>query len=1754
MPDMQLDKKLRQVSAYQQAVDASSVLSITGTDGVITYVNDHFCTLSQYSSSELIGKTHRIISSDYHGKGFFAAMYETISAGRVWRNDVRNRAKDGSIYWVDMTIVPLKNENGSIEGYVAIDYDITGRKLIKERRFQLLFDNSKDGLLMASPGGAFTEINDTFCSMLGYTREELLKMRREDITVPDDPNLRDGLAIRMRTGHYEGTLKFRRKDGGIIETNISTAIYRDDNGENRSYICIRDITEKVKAELQLHQNKNRLHSMIEHGKDVITLIAADGSIKYRSPSYKTVFGYDPDTMGEDLVLANLHPDDQQSIKELMTDLVNKPGLKIEAKWRQRHANGSYMWMEGSGTNMLDDPEMGAIVLNCRDITEHIKIKEQLERSNAELNRLFNTIDEVVYTVDATSYQLTQMSEAAIKVYGYPASDFITNNQLWYELILPEDRHIPGVVGEHLDRGEAATGQYRIKHKDGSIRWIEATLVPTLDERGKLIRMDGVNRDITEKKIAEEARANADKRFRELIENSKDGIALSSKDRKFTYISPAIREILGYDPEELIGKNTYDYFHPEEQIKTQEFYVNVLGKTSYVPPLVFKARHKDGTDRMIELTASNKLDDPAINAIVTNFRDVTDRINAEQARIDSEKRFLALIENSKDVIALTDKERKIVYMSPAVKGVLGYDRDELIGRSAYDILMDPEEVEQNVAFRKSVAPGQTFTRLTKARHKNGSWRWIESEITNYLENPVINGMLTNFRDVTEKQATKEALLQSERKFRALIENSKDVITMADAQHKIIYISPAIKDVLGYEPGELIGTDSSLTMHPEEAGYNIAIRSRIHPGQTMTILMRAHHKNGSWRWLEVAITNQLNDPAINAIVSNIRDVTEKKGTEEALINSEKKFRALIDNNKDGIALTDSNREFIYLSPSMTDILGYASSELIGTVATDLYHPEDLIEMEKKVSPFVLHRQDHISGLVRMHHKDGSWRWIELTSGNKLDDPAINAIVTNFRDMTDRKNAEEAVLNSEKRFRALIENNKEGIALSDTNRKFTYVSPSVTNILGYAPEELRGMHGWELYHPDDQDSMRDMVKKILEKKIDFGMNTVRIRHKDSTWRWIELTASYQFDDPAVNAMVTNFRDVSEKKKTEEALSNSEKRFRTLIENNQEGISLTDDKSLFVYLSPSAVHILGYNPEELIGTSAFDRYHPEDQPIVREIATHIRKRNGNHANASVRILHKDATWRWIELTATNQLNDPAINAIVTNFRDVTERKNAEQAVKDSEERFRALIEKSREVIVLTDRARKIAYVSPSIQDILGYESGALMGSMIFDLYHPDDQAAMKELVTELIKEPGGHAKHQLRLRHKDGSWRWIEATVSNRLDDPTIQSLIGNLRDITENREAAEAVINSEQKFRALIENGKDGIALTGPDRSFTYLSPQVHSILGFEPDELIGSHPLSLYHPDDHEKIFKFVESIKDKNVPHTIEDLRILCKDGSWKWAELTFCNQFDDPAINALVCNYRDVTDRKNAEDKLELLNQSLEKKVEERTAELQESNKALESFSYMAAHDLQAPLRVLSGYASILKTEYHANLNEDGGNLLDTIVLKTRHMSKLISDMLTFSRVSHAAMNEGEVDLDEMVRGVTDQARLSSGTIANAEIKILPLGRRTCDPGLIQQVWVNLISNAIKYTGKKEDPAIEIGAIIKEAETIYYVKDNGAGFDMKYASNLFEVFKRMHSADEFEGTGIGLALVKSVITRHRGRIWAEAEPDKGATFYFALPD
>ncbi len=255
---------------------------------------------------------------------------------------------------------------------------------------------------------------------------------------------------------------------------------------------------------------------------------------------------------------------------------------------------------------------------------------------------------------------------------------------------------------------------------------------------------------------------------------------------------------------------------------------------------------------------------------------------------------------------------------------------------------------------------------------------------------------------------------------------------------------------------------------------------------------------------------------------------------------------------------------------------------------------------------------------------------------------------------------------------------------------------------------------------------------------------------------------------------------------------------------------------------------------------------------------------------------------------------------------------------------------------------------------------------------------------------------------------------------------------------------------------------------------------------------------------------------------------------------------------REMTERRLADEGRQQLNAELEQRVADRTAQLESANKELESFSYSVSHDLRSPLRAILGFARLLMDDHGAQLDAEARRKLDVIQDEARRMGLLIDDLLAFSRLGRKSMQMTDIDMMALARANYENLN-GHGTGAPVDFHLAMLPRAKGDRALLGQVWANLLANALKFSGKREHPLIEVSAISNEAEHVYFVRDNGAGFDPRYRAKLFGVFQRLHSSSDFPGTGVGLALVERIVTRHGGRVWADGKPDEGATFYFTLP-
>jgi PAS domain S-box-containing protein len=391
----------------------------------------------------------------------------------------------------------------------------------------------------------------------------------------------------------------------------------------------------------------------------------------------------------------------------------------------------------------------------------------------------------------------------------------------------------------------------------------------------------------------------------------------------------------------------------------------------------------------------------------------------------------------------------------------------------------------------------------------------------------------------------------------------------------------------------------------------------------------------------------------------------------------------------------------------------------------------------------------------------------------------------------------------------------------------------------------------------------------------------------------------------------------------------------------------------------------------------------------------------------------------------------------------------------------------------------------------------------------------------------------------------------DGQIIGVASLVQDITERRQTEDALQKSEEKFRTIVENALVGIYTIDNAYHLIYVNDELCKILGYSREQLNGMDFRKLLSDESRDIVAdRYIRRQRGEEVPPRYE-LSIVRANGEIRHIEISVGIVRDRNGDSISIGQMFDITIRKQAEAEIRQLNDELEQRVTERTAQLEAANKELEAFSYSISHDLRAPLRAIDGFSRILTEDYAPQLSDEVVRLLGIVRSNTQQMGRLIDDLLSFSRLSRQPLNKRTVDSTDLIHQVLEalQDEMEGREVV---IRIGELPACQGDPILLKQVWVNLLANALKFTRKREVAQIEIGCIEKDDEQIFFVKDNGVGFDMQYADKLFGAFQRLHRNDEFEGTGVGLAIVQHITLRHGGRVWTEAKPDVGATFFFTI--
>ena len=626
------------------------------------------------------------------------------------------------------------------------------------------------------------------------------------------------------------------------------------------------------------------------------------------------------------------------------------------------------------------------------------------------------------------------------------------------------------------------------------------------------------------------------------------------------------------------------------------------------------------------------------------------------------------------------------------------------------------------------------------------------------------------------------------------------------------------------------------------------------------------------------------------------------------------------------------------------------------------------------------------------------------------------------------------------------------------------------------------------------------------------------------------------------------------EQILEHERTRLGVVLEGTSDFVGFADPKGHLLFLNPAGRRMIGIDDNVNIRTWKIPEVHPLwaarrvlDQGLPAAL------RDGVWSGETA-LLHKDGHEIPISQVVIAHKNaDGSLNFYSTIARDITERNRNEEALKQSEDRYRSVVQAAIHGIFVHQDSI-IQFANFSLARICGYDSPEeFVGRNVWEMFiAPEAQPVLRERADKVLRGEKLSIFSGWQGVRKDGSRIWIESSVT-AISWKSRPALLAFHVDITERKNAEMALRSSEERLRASIENTPNvAVQWYDEDGHVLFWNSASESVFGWPIEEALGKTLDQLIHtPEEAAGFVKVLKEMKVTGQPIGPVEIEFRRRDGSPGTCVSTIFRIPSPHGEPCFVCMGVDVTERKRAEAQIRELNVDLEHRVSERTLQLQAANKELEAFSYSVSHDLRAPLRALNGFALALCEDHAGQLDADGLRYAHRIQANAVLMDQLVEALLSLARVARAELRCAPVDLSRLAHTITDQLRANDSK-RDVEFVIAPDCLALADQALVRVVLLNLLGNAWKYSGKKPMARIEFGSEQIDGETTFFVRDDGAGFDMTQAQKLFGAFQRLHLAGEFEGHGIGLATVQRVVHRHGGRIWAKAAVEQGATFYFTL--
>jgi PAS domain S-box-containing protein len=1124
----------------------------------------------------------------------------------------------------------------------------------------------------------------------------------------------------------------------------------------------------------------------------------------------------------------------------------------------------------------------------------------------------------------------------------------------------------------------------------------------------------------------------------------------------------------------------------------------------------------------------------------------------QKQAEQENLLLAqALASTKELISITDTQNRFIYVNKAFLDCYGYTESEILRNDPTILIASqaPSKVAQHI-YEEAIKDGVKIE--IQNRKKDGTKFPIELSTSKIKDNAGnLIGLVGVATDIAERKKAEAALRGSEKKYREVVKNAGDVIYSTDNRGNFTYANAAALRCVGYSLEEIkqLGyLDLVLPAHRARVEINY-LRQYLAKTPTTYIEYPFQTKSGAVKWFGQNASFILEGEKFTGFHVIARDITERKFAEEALLRSERKYKDIFNLAPAGIYQSSLDGRFITVNSALVKILGYDSPDEMMhlDMAKDVYFDEEqraalIAQFEPEGSAADLE--------ILWKKKDGMPVWIQLNAHAVKDAEGRTLHFGGFvRDITERKRAEAALRASEERIGLILENVHDVITILAADGTILYESPSVEQVVGYTQEEMAGKSVWEFIHPEDLPQVLDTFNSALSIAGATKTAELRFRRKDGSWCILESIGKNLLADPIIRGVMISSRDITERKCAEEALRLSEDKFSKAFHTSPDSININRLRDgMFIEVNDGFTNLTGYTPANVKGKTSLDIdiwAHPEDRALlVRQLKEH-----GEMTGLEAQFRVKDGSII-VGLMSAKVIEVEGEQCIISITRDISDRKKAEEEIREKEEYLRQVIDANPNLIFVRDAEGKFVMANKAVADQCGTTVENLIGKtdLDFNPYKEEvesflrtDREVMDSLRPKFIPE-------ELTSDAATGRKRWSQTIKVPILSgDGKAHHVLGVTTDITDRKQAEEALrkahdelelrilkrtaeltdVNaalsaSEERFRMLTEYSHDVIMRFDRQRRHLYVNPSVEKVSGIPPSKFIGKTHAELRFPKHLVKLWEeAIEYVFETKAPHRVE---FELPNHTWfDWQLVP--EMSTDGTVNTVLASARDITDRKHTEEEIKRLNENLEGRVIERTALLESSLREKEVLLKEIHHRVKNNMQVISSLLNLqsghVKDKRALELFKESQNRIKSMALihEKLYQSGDLSRIVVAQYIRSLATF--------LFRSYTDNSKTVSLKLDVQDILMNIDTAVTC--GLIIN---ELVTNALKYafpatseTGNDNNRAKQEICIALEMDergtTLLKVKDNGIGispdFDYKHANSLgLQLVNAL--TDQLEGT------------------------------------